>query len=415
MKLIHQTLVSTAFAMTLASADTPNTVRAMNQLGLDLHRDLATETGNLVLSPWSIQSALGMTYAGAAGETRGQIAAALHFPADEDALHAGIAAIAADLDALAAASRARVENPDREGGPNTALEIRTANRLFGEKEYPFIEEFLAFTRDVYGAPLEPMDFAKQPEISRSLINDWVAEHTNDRIKDLIAPGMIDEETRLVLVNAIYLLAPWAEEFAAMPEMPFFVNGSEEGKVPGLYKSGAFGHQQIPGGTLVSVPYAGNGLRFLLIVPDERDGLAELEKSLTTEILASAASMPTTKVELTFPQFKIEPPSIPLKDKLIAMGMPAAFDQPSGSADFSRMAPRKPDDYLYISEVVHRAFIAVDRYGTEAAAATAVIVMQATSSNPEPPVKLVVDRPFAFAIQHTSSGACLFMGRVVDPR
>jgi serpin B len=229
--------------------------------------------------------------------------------------------------------------------------------------------------------------------------------------------VISEETRLVLTNAIYMKAPWAAEFDDMADLPFHINGGKAVKVPGLVKRESFGYQKISGGALVAVPYAGGGLQFLLMIPDERNGLGALEKSLTAEVLAGAAELPRQDIRLHFPTFKLEPERVLLADNLIAMGMPGAFDKPRGSADFSRMAPRKPDDYLLISEVIHKAFIAVDKHGTEAAAATAVVMMRATSMPVEPaePLEVRVDRPFAFAIQHVSSGACLFLGRVTDPR
>ncbi len=414
--MLH-TLLGAATLATAATAETSAVARGINAFGLDLHRVLAEDGGNRLASPWSIQSALAMTYAGAAGKTKEEMAKVLHFTADETALHAGFQAIAADLSEQARGSREQLDAPGRSGGPNTPLEINAANRLFGQDGYPFEKPFLEFIEKSYGAPLEKMDFTKQAEACRGRINQWVEEQTKDRIKDLIPPGLLDEETRLVLTNAIYMKAPWAAEFVEDAEAPFFVNGVEEVKLPGLVKRESFGYRKIPGGALVSVPYAGGGLQFLLMIPDEKDGLAALEKTLTAGVLTEAAALPPQDIRLHFPKFKLEPESILLAENLTAMGMPSAFNKPRGSADFSRMAPRKPDDYLCISEVVHKAFIAVDKHGTEAAAATAVIMARATSMPVEPaePLEIRVDRPFAFAIQHVSSGACLFLGRVTDPR
>ncbi|MCU0778950.1 MAG: serpin family protein, partial [Akkermansiaceae bacterium] len=410
-------LVAMAALSATVSADTTAVAQSINTFGLDLHRLLAQDGGNRLTSPWSIQSALAMTYAGAAGKTKDEMAKVLHFPADEAALHAGFAAIAADLTALARASREQVEDPDRKGGPNTPLEIIAANRLFGQEGYPFEKPFLKLTDEIYRAPLEKLDFIKAPEAARLHINQWVEQQTKDRIKDLIPANVIDEETRLVLTNAIYMKAPWAEEFIEEKDAPFFVNGTDEVKLPGLTNQNMHGYRKIPGGSLVAVPYSGGGLQFLLIIPDARDGLPELEKTLDAALFASARELPQREIRLHFPKFKLEPERVMLSQNLIAMGMPSAFDKPQGSADFSRMAPRKPDDYLAIREVVHKAFIAVDQYGTEAAAATAVVMMRVTSMpvEPEEPLEIRADRPFAFAIQHVSSGACLFLGRVTDPR
>jgi serpin B len=211
-------------------------------------------------------------------------------------------------------------------------------------------------------------------------------------------------------------AAWASEFQEEADAPFFVDGTKEVKVPGLTGQRMLGHLKIPGGDIVAIPYAEQALQFLLIIPEEKQGLAALEKTLTAKMLRQAASAEFSEIKLHFPKFKLEPDSVRLADQLVAMGMPSAFDKPRGTADFSRMAPRKPDDYLAIDEVIHKAFIAVDQYGTEAAAATAVIMIRATSAriDPEEPLEIRADRPFAFAIQHRDSGACLFLGRVTDP-
>jgi serpin B len=401
------------------SANPVQTGQGINTFGIELHRNLAAEGGNQVTSPWSIQSALAMTYAGAAGKTREEMATTLHFGGDEKALHHGIAEIAADLAELALKSRERIEDPDRKGGPNTALEITTANRLFGQAGYPFEQPFLDLAKDIYAAPLELMDFKTAQEPSRKKINEWVAGQTKDRVKDLIPEGLITEDTKLVLTNAIYLKAAWMHEFSNEPNAPFFLDGGEEIKVPGLVRQRHFRYLEVPDGVIVAVPYADGGLQFLILVPKEKDGLAEMEKSLTADHLRQVTTAQRRDIRLHFPKFKLEPDGVQLKRQLIAMGMPTAFDQPEKSADFSRMAPRNlaTGEYLLISEVVHKAFVAVDEYGTEAAAATAVIMIAPTSAPVEvkEPLTIRADRPFAFAIQHIHSGTCLFLGRVVDPR
>jgi len=417
MKTPINSIIGAACLCATVSADPSAVADSINTFGLQLHQRLAADGGNRLASPWSIQSALAMTYAGAAGKTREEMAATLHFADDEATVHAGFAAIAKSLTDLAQQSRERVENPDREGGPNTPLEINVANRLFGQDGYPFEKPFLDLVKNTYAAPLEIMDFKTAPEPSRKRINDWVTSQTKDRIKDLIPPGLIKEDTRLVLTNAVYMKAAWAKEFREEADAPFYVNGTEQIKVPGLVQKQHFGHLKIPGGAIVAIPYAEHQLQFLLIIPDEKFGLAELEKNLTATVFRQAANLESREILLHFPQFKLEPDSVPLAEHLIAMGMPTAFDKPPLSADFSRMGPRTPESYLCISEVVHKAFIAVDKYGTEAAAATAVIMIEVTSApvEPEKPLEIRVDRPFAFAIQHRESGACLFLGRVTDPR
>jgi serine protease inhibitor len=169
--------------------------------------------------------------------------------------------------------------------------------------------------------------------------------------------------------------------------------------------------------VVTIPYIGGEVQFLILLPHETNGLAALEAKLTPELLALGANPGMADVILHLPKFKLEPPLIKLGKALKSLGMKSAFDQPSGSADFDRMAPRKPDDYLYISEVFHKTFLALDEKGTEAAAATAVAMMRATAVLMEKPAPVVVrvDHPFLFAIQHRRSGACLFWGRLTDPR
>lgn len=413
--LIHALM--TVSVLSPAATGTQSIANGINGFGLELHQRLAPAgAGNIVTSPWSISSAMAMTYAGAAGKTRDEIATTMRFGGDEQAAHDGIAAIAADLAKLAAESRARVEDPDRRGGPNTPLQIITANRLFGQDGQKFNEPFTKLLEQTYAAPMELVDFIHKTEAARVRINDWVARQTIGRIKDLIPPGQLNEETRLVLANAIYLKATWAEAFSEVPGQPFHVAGAADATmVPGLSHQGNYGYLESAGRTVISVPYEGGGLQFLIILPESRDGLHELEKSLDAGVLADATRLPRHELRLSMPKFKIEPERVMLAEQLQQMGITAAFDKPRGSADFSRMAPRRPDDYLFISEVIHKAFIEVNKDGTEAAAATAVIMMRATAMPGEPPREVRVDRPFFFAVQHIASGTCLFMGRVTDPR
>jgi serpin B len=223
----------------------------------------------------------------------------------------------------------------------------------------------------------------------------------------------------VLANALYLKAAWASEFSqnATQREPFFVRGTSV-DVPMMRKTDKnFGYARREGFTIVSVPYAGNDLQFVVLLPDDINGLRGLESKLTADVLADCAKLEKRDVDLYLPKFKLEPPTAALKEKFEALGMKTAFDNPRGSANFDGIAPRKPNDYLYISNIFHKTFIAVDEKGTEAAAATAVVMMRATSmpvAKP-PPIEVKVDRPFVYAIQHVASGVCLFLGRVTDPR
>ena len=271
----------------------------------------------------------------------------------------------------------------------------------------------------FGVAFEPFDFVTDSSGATKHINQWVADQTRDRIRDLIPAGALDETTRLVLANAIYVKAPWADPFfegATQPE-PFHIRGKTPVDVPMMRKEDThFGYAKREGFTAVSVPYVGNELQFLVLVPD--NGLSVLEGKLSAEVLAQCAKLEERDVDLHLPKFKFEPPAIALAEKLEALGLKTAFDKPPRSANFDRMAPRKPDDYLYISQVFHKTFIAVDEKGTEAAAATAVAMMAGSArmqNTPPPPIEVKVDRPFLYAIQHIPSGVCLFLGRVTDPR
>lgn len=403
-----------------ASAATPEAAaQAVNAFGLDLHRQMP-KTGNVCLSPYSIQSALGMTYLGASGVTQEEMARVLHLPADKEALGESFSALNAALVEAQAKSEKQVAQSKKYGGPTEPLKLHVANRLFGQEGYEFRKPFLSGVKSHFGAPMELMNFIKDHNGEREAINQWVEKQTQKRIRDLIPEGGLSADTRLVLVNALYFKAAWADDFNAQATAPkpFHVNGANSTvEVPTMGKQQHMRYLNGRGFQAVAMPYAGFDLHFLLIVPDSVSGVSEVEKALTSEKLLECAKADYREVILHLPKFKITPPTVPLSDVLQKMGMTTAFDQPEGSADFDAMAPKKPDDYLCISEVFHKTFLELDEKGTEAAAATAVAMIAVTSMPMErkKPVDLKADRPFLFAIQHAASGACLFLGRVSDPR
>ena len=394
--------------------------KATNELAVDLNRQLATGDGNLCLSPYSIQSALAMTYAGADGETRTEMARVLHFPTNDGGVPASFFALQRSLQEMSAKTAELVKQSKKFGGPSEPITLHIANRLFAQNGYKFREAFLSLVKQNFGGAFEPVDFIADPAAATQRINKWVADQTRDRIRDLIPGGALDKTTRLVLANALYLKAPWASEFsqnATQPE-PFFVHGGAPVDVPMMRKTDKhFGYARHEGFTVVSLPYAGDDLQFVVLLPDEIDGLRKLESKLTADVLAGCAKLEKREVDLHLPKFKLEPPTITLAEKFEALGMKTAFDKPQGSANFDKIAPRTPKDYLYISQIFHKTFIAVDEKGTEAAAATAVAMMAGTAfrSPPPPPIEVKIDRPFIYAIQHVPSGVCLFLGRVTDPR
>jgi serpin B len=413
------------FAASLASVARAATnfdlaAKATNELAVELHRQLATGDENLCVSPYSIQSALAMTYIGADGETRTEMARVLHFPTNDGVVPASFFALQRSLQEMSAKTAELVQQSKKFGGPSEPITLHIANRLFAQKGYQFRDAFLSLIKQYFGGAFELVDFIADPAAATQRINKSVLDQTHDRIRDLIPEKALNKTTRLVLANALYLKAPWASEFsqnATRPEL-FFVHGGGPTDVPMMRKtSHDFGYARHEGFTVVSLPYAGNDLQFLVLLPDEVNGLRVLESKLTAEILAKCAKLEKRDVDLHLPKFKLEPPTMTLADKFEALGMKTAFDKPQGSANFDKMAPRKPDDYLYISQIFHKTFIAVDEKGTEAAAATAVAMLAGTAlrSPPPPPIEVKVDRPFVYAIQHVPTGVCLFLGRVTDPR
>jgi serpin B len=394
--------------------------RSINALGVDLLSKGTAAGANALLSPYSIQEALAMTFAGAAGDTRTEMATVLHYPADDEAaLHRSFAALDKSLQEVARTTAEQAERAKKRGGPSEPVTLTVANRLFGQQGYDFRPSFLSLVKDTYGAPVQVLDFHASAPAAIREINQWVDQQTHDRIRDLVPPDGLNKDTRLVLINAIYLKAPWAEEFKTSATRPaaFHINGRDPQDVASMTRQGQLGYARPDDFTAVTIPYSGGDIQFLILLPHETNGLAALEAKLTPDLLASCASLSPSEVILHLPKFKVEPPLLKLSKALRALGMKSAFDDPKGSANFDRMAPRQPNDYLFISEVFHKTFLALDEKGTEAAAATAVAMMRATAMMPPKakPIEVRVDHPFLYAIQHRPTGACLFLGRMMDPR
>ena len=412
-------LLPTVVGIANAAPNFDVAAKATNELAVDLHRQLTPGDENLCVSPYSIESALSMTFAGADGDTRTEMARVLHLTNDRS-VPGSFALLQNSLEAMSAKTSEQVKQSKQSGGPTEPITLNIANRLFAQKGYAFRLPFLTLLTHNYGAAFEPLDFVADAGGATQHINKWVADQTRDRIRDLIPKGALDKTTRLVLANALYLKAAWASEFsekATKPE-PFHIRGGAAVDVPMMRKTDKrFGYAKRDGYTVVSLPYVGNDLQLLVFLPAEVNGLRAVESKLTGETLAGCAKLDTRDVDLHLPKFKLAPPTITLAEKFEALGMKTAFDKPQGSANFDKIAPRTPKDYLYISQIFHKTFIAVDEKGTEAAAATAVAMMtgSALRSPPPPPVEVKVDRPFVYAIQHVPSGVCLFLGRVTDPR
>jgi serpin B len=391
---------------------------AINGLGLDLHRSRvqAFPEGNGLHSPFALQLALAMTYAGAAGETRAEMRSVLHFPEDEAELHAGLAGLAARLNAAAEQLRQIEERLPAKHRGKAPLELHVASRLFGQRGGAFLQPFLEVLEQRYGAALEALDM-DDPEGARVTINRWAEESTGGKIRGLVPPGQIRSTTRLVPASALYLRAAWSKPFSksATKPMPFLVRGSERVLTPMMTRKADYGYAQHDGFGALALPYIGDELQLLVLLPDEPDGLAALERGLTAELLGSFAQLPRHVFTLWIPGFRLSPPGVDLRSVLEGLGMRTAFDEPEGSADFSRMAPRAMGDYLGMSAVFHGAQVDVSEEGTTASAVTAASMVMMGRPHAPIPIEIHVDHPFLFAIQETQSGACLMLGRVTDPR
>ena len=405
-----------------ASAADFDLAAATNQLGLQLYRTLAPAKpgGNLVLSPYSSETALTLAYAGADGETRAEMSRALGLPDDDAALAGSLARLRASLDQIAARSKTAAEAEAKYGGKRDPIIWHAANRLYGQRGYAFRAAFVDLMRDRYAAPFEAVDFRANAEGERVKINRWVEEQTRDKIKNLIPGGALKPDTRLILVNALYLKAPWQKPFekSATQPQPFHPASGGDRSVPTMHRTAFLGHAREEGRTVVTLDYTGNGLQFVIVLPDAGTTPDALAATLTAADFARWSKLGDGKrpnIDLYLPKFRIEGTTVPLGPALRTLGLRNAFDDPRGSANFDRIAPRRPNDYLAISEVFHQTFVAVDEEGTEAAAATAVMMATLGAMMPQEPIEVRVDRPFLFAIQHRESAACLFLGRISDPR
>jgi len=259
-----------------------------NQVGIDLYRQLAAETPakNLAISPYSIESALALAYAGADGETRAEMGRVLYFPPDDQAVQAAFAGVRASLDRIASDSVQRKERLEARGGKEDIIEWHAANRFFGQKGYAFRDSFLSLMKDGYDAPFEPLDFKSNPERARMTINSWVDAQTESKIRDLIPADGLDKRTRLVLVNALYLKAPWVKHFEKKDtaDLPFYSDEKRSGAIPTMRSTAWLAYAKEDGFTAVALRYLGNDLQFLILLPDERDGLGPLIAKLTPALL-----------------------------------------------------------------------------------------------------------------------------------
>ena len=368
---------------------------AVNPFALDVWAQVRKTPGNLVVSPASIWMALAMTEAGARAETDAEMTKVLHLGANAVALRS------------LAGRKVRAWNM-----PQPNLTFRVVNRLFGEKTYAFLPPFLADLRGTFGAPLETLDFKENPGPSRERINTWVAAATEDRIRDLLPAPAVTKDTRLVLVNAVYLLMKWASSFdkTLTANAPFLVDGKVPAQVPMMHQTQTLGYAEVGGAKVLELPCRGGQLAMRFVLPADPAGLPALEQRLDAATLATfATALAKTSVSVTLPRFTLAPPrSLALRPILEALGMRRAFD--ADVADFSGMAQPELGTRLVIANVYHKAFVKVDEEGAEAAAVTGP---RGAAASPTPEFR--ADHPFLFLIVDARSGLVLFIGRVDDPR
>jgi serpin B len=381
------------------TSDQAELVGGNRAFAFDLYRLLRKEKeGNLFYSPYSISLALAMTYAGARGETERQMANTLHYTLPQDQLHPAFNWLDLEL-----ADRSE----STQGKDSAGFQLNIANTIWGQEDYTFLPEFLDTLAVNYGAGMQLVDFAGDPEAARVAINDWGSDQTEERIKDLIPPDVIDGLTRLVPTNAIYFNAAWAESFeeSQTQEGAFTLLDGGQVTVLMMHHTASYGYVESQGYRAIDLPYDGRELSMVILLPDE-GAFDAFERSLDAERVGAIVNDLTYQgIALTMPKFEVES-DFSLTEALAKMGMPIAF---SMDADFSGMDGTRE---LYIGKVLHKAFITVDEAGTEAAAATAV-EMQLRGA-PMNPVKVSVDRPFVFFIRDIETGTILFVGRVIDP-
>jgi serpin B len=377
-------------------SDTKAVAQSNTSFALELYAKLAKKEGNLFFSPYSISTALAMAYAGARGETAEQMSKTLHFTLGQEQLHSAFAGLIRE-----------VQSSTGEQG----IQLHVANALWGQKGYPFLDTFLDLVKRNYSAGLREVDFAIDPDSARLTINRWVEEQTRDKIKDLIQPGVLTPMSRLVLTNAIYFKGAWQSQFREKATQPgdFFMTPDKSVKVPMMQQTESARYHESDKFQLLELAYRGHTQSLLICLPKKGLSLAALESELSLKNLDEwLARAKGRQVKIYIPKFKITQ-ALDLNKTLEAMGMLAAFS--ATDADFSGIDGRRD---LYLSKVVHNAFVDVNEQGTEAAAATAAVVGVKSAPPDGAPVEFRADRPFLFWIRDAKTGSILFMGRLVNP-
>jgi serine protease inhibitor len=378
------------------SAGNLSLVEGNTAFALDLYGHLKNGPGNLFFSPYSISTALAMTYAGARGDTEKQMSRVLHFDSTQGRVHSSFGELQRQL---------------KEAEKQQGIQLNIANALWAQKGHPFLPAFLNIARGEYQANVNQADFVTGAETARGEINQWVAQQTKDKIQDILPTGSVTEATRLVLANAIYFKGVWAKQFNKdeTTSQPFHLTTSRQADVPLMHHLDEVRYMENSDFQAVELPYKTGQLSMVILLPRRLDGCGDLENQLSPTLLSSSlGQMKKQKVEIFLPRFQLES-RFKLNDALAVMGMPDAF---GATADFSGMDAARD---LYISGVFHKAWGEVNEEGTEAAAATAVTIDKLAAMQPvRPPPIFRADHPFIFFIRDTRSGSLLFVGRLADP-
>jgi len=381
------------------AAQTKSLAEDNTAFAFDLYARLSGTPGNLFFSPYSISTCLAMTYAGARGDTETQMARVLHFSKGKSGLHSSFGKLQQQLD---------------EAAKQKGIQLDIANALWAQKGHHFLPAFTKIAQGDYQANLNQADFKTSADAVRREINRWVAQKTRDKIHDILSPGSLDDLTRLVLANAIYFKGIWARPFekAATATQPFHLSANRQADALLMHHVADVRYIGNDDFQAVELPYSGDELSMVILLPRQVDALGQLENQLSPPFLARLlAQMKQQEVEIFLPRFKLES-GFKLNDMLAKMGMPDAFVWLK--ADFSGINGNRHD--LYISGVFHKAWVEVNEEGTEAAAATGVVMMAASiAERPPPPPVFRADHPFIFLIRDTRSGSLLFAGRLADPR
>ncbi|RQH03447.1 serpin family protein [Natrarchaeobius oligotrophus] len=368
---------------------------------------------NLFFSPYSISVALAMTYAGARGETASEMAEALRYELEGENLHDAFGALEAEFERRnedgETVETGEWSDDEDDEDDDLGFELSSANAVWTDAGYPFDETYLEVLADSYGAGERTVDFAGDPDGARLEINEWVEDRTNDRIDDLLPDGSVDEMTRMVLTNAVYFLAAWEHDFdpSATESETFTALDGSETEVELMRQSTELRYAEVEGHQLVELPYANGDTSMIVILPAEGE-FESFEKSFSVDRLAIMLEETSrSEVDLALPTFEIES-EFSLVDAMRELGMERAFES---DAEFEGMVDGEEDD-LFVDDIRHKSFVSVDEEGTEAAAATAVVVETAETEPPER-VAMTVDRPFLFYVRDRPTETPLFLGRVVD--